>query len=857
MMRMVYVMIKKGCNLEELFHSYDRDNQGMIEKHIFLNIVKNLGLPFTSKDFSSLSKRFSVSSHHVDYDAFLREMLIIVNDSSHTREDALDGGDDSLGPGNTGGGGGSYLSHGTIIQDLRKMLKDITDTHRKTQNDVYRLFSIWDHGGTGTVTTTQFFRVLSNLNITFNDQEQDCMVELLDVGGTGRIDFDSLLMYCFSRDSNEDDHSFETTEGNGDVKALHQNYRNLEPVINMTAADVTGDESLSGDSANGGLRRNYNQTPSRDGFNVKRPHTASDMRRSDSNEVRPHVYLDDNDSYNSARDQTMTPMGYSYNSGNMSPVKNSQKQRPLTASARVLNVEYKARDSKVKDNENRHHDDPYYEDNITDDNSAGFDGRTHEDVTYTDMDLREDPNEKYAEKMIWGNGDRSAPHHQRERGFMADNQIASHTNHAYSKNSNNAHHNYEKIHIHAPPKSHSNHALLLYSDDSFENRPHHQHVQQPVANVSRGRVQTEVLTSQPKEVSTSAPSSALHVHDISQKVDSIIVQLRNILLSKFNLEFAAQNKLREKPSHVQILQSLFSDYDAKHTRYFEVDDLVEISKKFYNFIIPWNVAREVLSRIAIDGKMRVSYCEFVVFITDLTHRELIANVQHEICDQLEQQGMHYTYLLFSVLTGSANDDGDDMKEQSEGYRRHNDATADYDNNAANSAAGLVPASVFADALMKIGIDISPTDIQRLVSRMDTHGTGQCSINKFLRIIQNCTLWKDTIEALNYYEEAAEEASIVRERLENGLKHNRRYVIPTVYDKVTVDMAEYLGIRILSEPHLLWIVEEAIEAPLPEGWTSHQDSASRTFFCHAESGVTRWDHPLDRKFRQLRNLHRKR
>ena len=33
----------------------------------------------------------------------------------------------------------------------------------------------------------------------------------------------------------------------------------------------------------------------------------------------------------------------------------------------------------------------------------------------------------------------------------------------------------------------------------------------------------------------------------------------------------------------------------------------------------------------------------------------------------------------------------------------------------------------------------------------------------------------------------------------------------------ISMAEYLGIQVISEQHLLWIVDEALHAPLPAPW----------------------------------------
>jgi len=67
------------------------------------------------------------------------------------------------------------------------------------------------------------------------------------------------------------------------------------------------------------------------------------------------------------------------------------------------------------------------------------------------------------------------------------------------------------------------------------------------------------------------------------------------------------------------------------------------------------------------------------------------------------------------------------------------------------------------------------------------------------------------------------------------------------------MCEHLGIRVLSEPQLLWVAAEALRAPLPAGWTAHKDRG-RTCFSNTLEGRT-YEHPLDPHFRRLRDKHR--
>ncbi|CAE8672201.1 unnamed protein product, partial [Polarella glacialis] len=60
----------------------------------------------------------------------------------------------------------------------------------------------------------------------------------------------------------------------------------------------------------------------------------------------------------------------------------------------------------------------------------------------------------------------------------------------------------------------------------------------------------------------------------------------------------------------------------------------------------------------------------------------------------------------------------------------------------------------------------------------------------------------------------------------------------------------LGIDMARESEMLWIAEEAFNAPLPPGWTEHFDDQGRTYFYHTSSRQSAWQHPLDEVFRDV-------
>ena len=63
-----------------------------------------------------------------------------------------------------------------------------------------------------------------------------------------------------------------------------------------------------------------------------------------------------------------------------------------------------------------------------------------------------------------------------------------------------------------------------------------------------------------------------------------------------------------------------------------------------------------------------------------------------------------------------------------------------------------------------------------------------------------------------------------------------------------EYAQYLGMDPVGDAHLLWIAEMALTAPLPVGWSEHQDSAGNVFFYNKATGASTYEHPLDASFK---------
>mmetsp|Transcript_791 Transcript_791/g.1852 ORF Transcript_791/g.1852 Transcript_791/m.1852 type:complete len:450 (+) Transcript_791:280-1629(+) len=95
-----------------------------------------------------------------------------------------------------------------------------------------------------------------------------------------------------------------------------------------------------------------------------------------------------------------------------------------------------------------------------------------------------------------------------------------------------------------------------------------------------------------------------------------------------------------------------------------------------------------------------------------------------------------------------------------------------------------------------------------------------------------------------------------------IKNARRDKIPV--DEVTLmelmdpieraadvkEMAEYMGIDVEKEMHLLWVAKLAVIESLPEGWEETQTADGRILYINQSEGSSTDEHPLDEYFKDL-------
>jgi len=68
------------------------------------------------------------------------------------------------------------------------------------------------------------------------------------------------------------------------------------------------------------------------------------------------------------------------------------------------------------------------------------------------------------------------------------------------------------------------------------------------------------------------------------------------------------------------------------------------------------------------------------------------------------------------------------------------------------------------------------------------------------------------------------------------------------------LARHLGIDPVFDTDLLWIAEKAFDAPLPAGWSAHQDGQGNEYYYNSQDGKTCWEHPSENHFRSMALQH---
>jgi Ca2+-binding EF-hand superfamily protein len=224
---MIRVLHRRGFNIEEYCQMIVSSNVGMMQKNDFCTMLRNTGLPFSTKDWNEIAKQYAVPPklEFVDFESFLTDAgLEATSCGSNKFEVDVDADTITV---------TAVNYHARALFDLKEMLVETVECLGQPVDDIYRMFARWDSDGSGSITATQFLRVLTRLHLDLPDQDQDFLVDLLDTTSMGRIEYESLLDFCFAGISGKA-HSSAVAHAN-------RNPRNLTIVADESAQEGEGD----------------------------------------------------------------------------------------------------------------------------------------------------------------------------------------------------------------------------------------------------------------------------------------------------------------------------------------------------------------------------------------------------------------------------------------------------------------------------------------------------------------------------------------------------------------------------------------------------------------------------------------
>lgn len=785
---MLRILSKRGLDLEQQFRSIDRDNRGLIHRKYMISTLKQLVLPFNSKELHDIANNYvHTSTDCVDYMSFLKDgrLLNVKKSLGHNQrhpninETSEENNPEVLDRNISNTVSYSLNDHTKVLQMIKKGLLEVLRSLNKQIDDVYRMFTVWDPQGTGTVTATQFLRVLAKLHIDLSDQDQDFVIELLDTNGMGRIDFESLLVYCF--------------ETNNEISTANPAGGLIVPGTAIGFDDNAG-ETLSAVSLDGNTSVEIKSTSSA-GVVLKRPHTASISRPVTlENEF---IMNNGKSKLNGGGSMTLLPNGTSESAVNNLQNTLKKSNRPMTALARVSSGNHSAGPN-VPKHYNKNH-------------SVSMPEKLEDEV----IDLPDDVIN--GEEMYLG------PRANANRNNNGELYVNSQSNQVtqFTDNSNDANQYSGKQNF-----KHNSLILIIFGIENYDN---------PIEFVGNNPMDHLVLLA-----------------------TQILATLRDIILTRYR--------------RGRGLREIFQHFDRESKGYFDAADFI-VATADLKIETSDRVAQIAINQIGIDSKMFVTLGEFTVYVLDSDHSLLEANVTEQMAQLLELHGQEFLTSIITILY-QEEDAFNDSKASANSKDSYNQHMTAFGNNDGNEY-GFVSRNAFINSLKKIGLNLTSSELTRLVTRFDIQGNDFCSIDRFLKMIAASRAWKKSETVLKYQEQAVLEADWLRKQIEFK-QQNPNFIAEypnSIFEGQDADsslpdellnlphelinMCEYLGIRVMSEQDMIWIASDALRAPLPLNWTAKKDHHGRTFFFNHLTNQSKWEHPLDPHFRNLRDKYRQR
>lgn len=893
---MIRIVIRKGLNLEGYCRKRDEQNRGEVSKSYLIYLLRKVGLPFTPRDIADIVRLYSVPSNsdNVDYESFFK-----LGSNNDHKEPFAPANSSSNNVGTNSNTGIDINTFTSVVETVKTMLIECMSTLGKEVDEIYRMFARWDTDGTGTITAAQFLRVLARLCVELPDHDQDLLVEMLDADGMGRIDFEGLLTFCFmdlmpELHSSQQNISLRSLCIGRDNTQTHNNNNNNSnsstefPQLDSSLSAVSDAEQKSvgsRSSSRGSSSPSHGPGPALSKAQLhqqlqhqllRRPHTAAALRSGSNETISSREYTNmqfppdtnptTNNIYNNnsnrpgGRIQDLPGLGLGppgVGLGHLRALK-SARQRPLTASARVSTSCHRVNDKYTQQQQQR-----IRSNNNPNDDDEGDEGEDYNNQ-YGPDDFNGDDGDDNNNALPFpgprpSNSSQMDRDQERDRDRLLNNNHYTHNNYDYNRDSTRQNNlsphredadrdvEYLDLDRDVEPQdgaSFNDNTLITEQQDQYQD----QDDELTNTNFNYGSPQRGDIhyPPPPRGLGTAEPRNRDHLSLLASQTLSTV---REMILSRYR-------------NNGKSLHELFRHFDRTDKRYFDALDFMKAAADL-RIETSERVADLAVREIAIDSynntdqqQVKVSYAEFKVFVLDFgEYKTLEVNVQQQLAQRYEKHGRDFVSWLRDIF--------------------YIEEGARYGANSQRKAlqGGFVSVKTFTSTLDKIGLRLSGSgsasrgsgDVDRLVARFDVYGQGMyCSVPRFLRMVEGSGYWRHAETVLALQEESIREADIIRQvggAGDRGGGHMYKLNNGIAMSPELLSMAEYLGIRAITESHMLWIAADALKAPLPVNWTAEKDGSGtgtetgRTFFFNHITKQSRWDHPLDPHFRKLRDKYR--
>lgn len=784
---MIRVLTKRGVSLEEYCREQDWDGRGLVDKKEFLSFLPNLGLPLIKRDLLEITNRYTVpSTNKVDFESLLRDGNI------SSRFDSSDSNcfDNHS---NSNDNTSNMELYKNMLMDLQRMLLESLSGLEKTTDDIYKMFSRCDVDGTSTIQQDQFLRTLSRLYIQLSSEEIEYLSELLDTTGTGKIDFDILLSFCFSDPTcrqSFSSHSSAATSRSARSNSVDENMINYHraqlPFSNgfSLSSTFSSDMMATGRSVerDGVLSDDERGTDRERGFSGLATGASGDSHRSRyTRSLRHNSFDDPNGSITSLLNQHGS-------NGAVPLLRNQRRGRPLTAAARVSSKEQHSQKGKQPSSA---HEEAYSQgggyrlntdgtDEIIDDDNSCDDGDDGDELLFTDPALCSSDDLDCATLL----SDAPPPLHRGSSANASRRAVAG-----------------------------ADSAFSLAGDCSSSPFTHKS--QQTGGHVTS---YLSTMLHDDREMASQLTGS-VGVPAIAGStffaVDHALQAVRLSALQQCGgVRGPAARSVFEHFIHLEEQNMPYSRNSSDNYSFSSFGlSKVMTEIRLDRHCLSQRVIEEVMQRLSLDKMNVVSFAEFCVFLFDPDYLHLEHSVQQQTAAQLERLGGTYRRSLLGLVGG-----GDPQHAST--------AAATGPTAPRPQDSSLVSHMAFQDLFEQLGLVLTQTDAQRLTLRFDVHGNGLCSVDRFVRCITSGGAWQEAEQSLQSEPQVVQPAELL-------------------------SMADHLGIDPATEAALLWIAAEAVRTPLPAEWSPSIDSRGRPCF-YSSSGSTSYEHPLDNHFRLLRD-----